>query len=114
MSYFHRRPGRASTRGYSTRATADARREHWMRQYSEMLVMLAPTVAGRIDWDTAAHLFNTGADAAKAAEGMADTERARVAKLDAGTGPYQWGEGAKSARSSERAAESSWLAGMGD
>ncbi len=48
------------------------KKQAWMKKYSYELTKLAPAMAGKIDWDTAAHLFNTGKDPRAAARQTAE------------------------------------------
>lgn len=47
--------------------TKAQKRADWMARFSDAVVTLDRRHAGRIDWDTAAHLYNIGADPANAA-----------------------------------------------
>lgn len=109
---------RHPSRGHSLKATAQARREHWMHQFQTALVALVPEAAGCIDWQTAEYLFSMARDPVHAAESLADRARDTAAERANGTGPFQWGEDKRAAefkaRAAERAAESSFLSDMND
>lgn len=49
------------------------RRAEWMRAFEETLTDIAPHTRGKIDWDTATFLFNSGAKAIEAAHRYAQT-----------------------------------------
>jgi hypothetical protein len=54
------------------------RRQAWMRTYSDTLTAELPAAAaGRIDWDTAVFLYNSGKDAEDAARQQAESLRER-------------------------------------
>lgn len=63
-------------------ATKADKRAKWMAAMEKSLLAKAPTMAGKIDWDTAVYLFNTGITPEDAAERMA-----KKASRNASTGP---------------------------
>jgi len=36
------------------------KKANWMKQYSQLIVKAKPEMAGKIDWNTATFLFNSG------------------------------------------------------
>lgn len=45
----------------------DYRREKWLRETEDNATRMKPELAGRIDWDTAIHLYNQGLGPVEAA-----------------------------------------------
>ena len=44
----------------TSKAHPDYKRIKWLAAFENLVVAADPTMSGRIDWDTAIHLFNTG------------------------------------------------------
>lgn len=42
--------------------TKATRKEKWMREFSDFVYLLDASVKGKVDWDTATYLYNTGVD----------------------------------------------------
>lgn len=40
----------------------DWKKANWMKRYESKLVELNPSLAGRVDWDTATFFYNEGAN----------------------------------------------------
>lgn len=53
-------------------------KQAWMRAYSDELVKLDPSKAGKIDWDTAAFFYNSGKDPKEAARKKAKSKKESV------------------------------------
>jgi len=60
-------------KGKSMKKRQAWRRMEWMRAFEETLTAIDPHTSGRIDWDTATFLFNSGARAIEAAHRYAQT-----------------------------------------
>lgn len=58
-----------SVRGsiYTGTMNKTKRRQWWMSEFERFVVDHNPALAGKVDWDTAAHLFNLGLSARDAA-----------------------------------------------
>jgi hypothetical protein len=51
-------------------------RSAWMIQFQDYVYLLAPgKYTGKIDWDTASHLFNIGKDCKEAAQQYVDNRK---------------------------------------
>lgn len=50
-----------------------AKKQAWMKKLSDALTELKPSAAGKIDWNTATHLFNQGVTPVEAAKTMAES-----------------------------------------
>jgi len=57
----------------------NSERQNWMAMLEHEVVRQMPEAAGRIDWDTAAHLFNTSHSVTGAAQRMIEVLRQRRA-----------------------------------
>lgn len=57
-------------------------RERWLRSVEQLVTTECPELAGRMDWDTAVHLFNTGVRNIEAAEKLVALHK-RQAAFDA-------------------------------
>ena len=55
----------------ATGAGRQKRHQQWMKALSDEIERLNPKMAGRIDWDTAQYLMNTGVKPKEAAKRMA-------------------------------------------
>jgi hypothetical protein len=49
----------------------DIRRQEWLAACERRVVELNPSMRGKMDWNTAIHLFNSGETAVEAAEKIA-------------------------------------------
>lgn len=59
--------------------TKATRKEKWMREFSDFVYLLDASVKGKVDWDTATYLYNTGLTPSDAANKYVNIPKERTA-----------------------------------
>jgi len=54
---------------------SERKRANWMLAFEGNLVRLRPELVGRVDWDTAAYLYNSGVSPEVAAERVSKSDK---------------------------------------